>query len=144
MYGLRPEAETTAGDVCVQDEWTAEQYRRGEPQGSVLRCELTNLFDIISSKQRGGEKRCLLHCRQGKRARVLLLTAHFSSLSYTSYFSWSVVFHSQNPSPLHFSVHHLAFTSLPHGRRSYSVMRALHADSHNSSSPRCCVILESC
>lgn len=115
---------------------------RGEPQGSVLRCELTSLFDIISCKQRG-KKWCLLLSQEGKSSSSI---AHslFITLIYFPFFTVSSISLTKSLTSSFFFPPSSIFTSFSHGRRSYSVMRALHADSHNSTSPFWWVILESC
>lgn len=113
----------------------------GEPQGSDLWGELTNLFDIISSERWGGKNKSRLLLRQETKSSSSTAHSLFISLSYTSR---SVIFHSQNPSSQSTILYLYISLSLSHGRRSYSLMRALHADSHNSQSPSRWVILESC
>lgn len=114
--------------VCVYEmSGLQSDTDRGEPQGWVLRCQLTNGFDIISSKQHG-KKWCLLLRQEGKSS---------NSIAHSLYHSHILpVFHSHK----YFTHLFIPLSTIQHlyislGRRSYSVMRALHTDSHTVNLP---------
>lgn len=86
---------------------------RGEPQGSVLRCELTNLFDITSSQQRGEKK---MMPAPSPRSSNSIAHSLFMALIYVLFFMVSSISLTKSVTSSFFCPPPSIYISLSHSR----------------------------